>query len=458
MTDPTIASRPMAQDAGDRTQKKPLNPQIHVVGLGLAGAASLSADVMAIVQATSLLMGSDRHLAAFPQHPARRWVLGDLGEALAQLEIFLQGDDPGSQACGAIAAQSAAQSAAHSAVVLTSGDPLFFGLGRLLLAQLPPERLTFHPHLSAIQLAFSRLKRPWQDAALVSVHGRSFEQLIPLVQQGGRDIAILTDPHHSPAAIAQLILSLELPLRYRCWVCENLGGAAERVQAYSLEELAALSCASLSILVLIAEPLLPLPEPLPLVGIADCHFATFPDRPGLMTKQPVRSLILAELSLQPGQIIWDIGAGTGSVSIEIARLCPSSHIYAIEKTAAGIGLIGQNRDRFSTPNVVPISGSAPEALVNLPAPDRIFIGGSGSALPGVLEQCSEQLKPDGVIVLAIATLETLADAQRWFRQRNWQVDLMQVQLSRGAAIAHLTRWSPLNPVTLVSARRSDRMS
>lgn len=415
---------------------------LHVVGLGLDGAAGLSPAVSCIVQSAQLLVGSDRHLAAFPDHPGQRLVLGDLGAALGQLQQFLH-SPPSSQA-------PPGDKPEPRAVILTSGDPLFFGLGRLLLEQLPPEQLVFHPQLSSVQLAFSRLKRPWQEAALVSIHGRSFEALIPLLHQGRRDIAVLTDPLHSPAAIAQLILSLGLAVNYRCWVCENLGGAEERIQDYAPEALSDVSCKSLTVLVLTPEPLGP-PGPLPLLGIADRQFASFGDRPGLMTKRPLRSLILGELALEPNQIIWDIGAGTGSVSIEIARLCPSSCIYAIEKTAAGQTLIRQNCDRFATANVTPVPGQAPAALADLPAPDRVFIGGSGGNLTALLDHCAGALRRGGRLVLAIATLETLAEAQQWCRQRNWQVDLTQVQLAKGAAIAQLTRWSPMNPVTLLSA-------
>ncbi len=407
---------------------------IHVVGIGLDGAAGLSATTQTLVDQAQLLVGSDRHLTYFPDHPAQRLPLGDISAAIAQLQTF------------ATANQDA------SAIVLTSGDPLFFGLGRLLLEQLPAEQLTFHPHLNSIQLAFNRLKLPWQDAAILSIHGRDMEPLVKKLLGCHPKIALLTDPVNSPAAIAQLILSLSLPIQYQCAVCENLGGQQEKITpGLTPEALQNQSFASLSVVVLTPVAEAVSLENLPLLGIADRQFATFPDRPGLMTKREVRSLILSELALQPNQTVWDIGAGTGSVSVEIARLCPSSQVYAIERTAAGAGLIQQNRDRFATSNVHAIAGKAPNALTELPNPDRIFIGGSGGQLQATLNHCAQAMNPGGRIVMAFATLETLAEAQQWFAQADWLTSLLQVQLSKGGAIAKLTRWVPMNPVTLLTA-------
>ena len=195
-------------------------------------------------------------------------------------------------------------------------------------------------------------------------------------------------------------------------------------------------------------------ESLPLIGIPDSAFLSFSDRPGLMTKKEVRSLVIAELEIQANQIIWDIGAGTGSVSIEIARLSPSSQIYAIEKTAIGITLITQNSQRFAVSNIKPISEKAPVSLQALPKPDRIFIGGSGGNLRPILDTCQSEINPRGIIVLAFATIEHLNEARQWAQQNNWQDSLLQVQLSRSLAIANLTRFNPLNPVTIIKLQKN----
>jgi precorrin-6B C5,15-methyltransferase / cobalt-precorrin-6B C5,C15-methyltransferase len=411
--------------------------KIHVVGIGLDGAAGLTQKVRQLVEKATLLVGSDRHLSYFPNHPAQRLVLKDFTEAIQEIRCLLTKGTEG-------------------IVVLVSGDPLFFGLGRLLSAEFSPEKLTFHPHLSSVQLAFNRIQVPWQDARVISAHGRSVDELVQALQQGVEKIAVLTDGKNTPSAIARLVESLNLPSQYRCWVCENLGGNDERIiETGNFASLQNQDFAHLNIVVLIRQEHyqeLDL-EKLPHFGIPDDCFLCFSDRPGLMTKREVRTLVLAELALRPGQVIWDIGAGTGSVSIEIARLFPTSKVYAIEKTAAGSSLITRNCERFQVKNVISIHGKAPEVLESLEGKcDRIFIGGSGGNLTAILDTCTSRLNPKGVIVLALATLEHLNTALLWLKSHSWEYQLLQVQLSRSVPIGQLTRFAPLNPVTIVNAK------
>ncbi|NET33965.1 MAG: precorrin-6y C5,15-methyltransferase (decarboxylating) subunit CbiE [Cyanothece sp. SIO1E1] len=424
---------------------------IHVVGIGLQGATGLVDSVRQIVEQATVLVGSDRHLSYFPQHPAERIRLESFKQVIEQIRCR----------CSTPHVQI---------IILTSGDPLFFGLGRLLLAELPAELLTFHPHPSAVQLAFSRIKVPWQDAQMISAHGRSLQVLTQALQQGVEKIAVLTDVTNTPGAIARLLLSMDLPSQYQIWVCENLGGTEERVQSLSLTALIDQTFAALNVVILLrqtgtASDGLDL-DTLPALGIPDAMFLSFGDRPGLITKREVRLLVLGELALGSDQIIWDVGAGTGSVSIEMARLCPSSQIFAIEKTAMGSSLIKQNCQRFQVENVTPIYGAAPDALKALPQPDRIFVGGSGGQLTQILDFCGAQLISGGFLVIALATLEHLNLALTWVEQQHssteknltvvpqsWQHRLLQVQLSRSVLVGPLTRFAPLNPVTVVILKK-----
>lgn len=414
---------------------------VHVVGIGLDGADGLVDSVLGLVLRATLLIGSDRHLSYFPNHPAQRLVLGDFTQAIKEIRHQLA-------------------TGSGSIVVLVTGDPLFFGLGRLLLAELPKEQLTFHPNLSAVQLAFNRIKVPWQDARVISAHGRSLDELIQALQQGVQKIAVLTDGTNTPGAVANLLLALDLPSHYQFWICENLGGSAERVQCWSIEAIQAETFAPLNVVVLLRQSDSAFKSQLdltalPTLGLPDQLFLSFSDRPGLMTKREVRLLVLGELALGAGQTIWDVGAGTGSVSIEIARLFPTSVVYAIEKTSAGTALIQHNCRRFQVENVISIHGSAPEIFPTLPTPDRIFIGGSGGNLSQILDACSS-LVPGGILVLALATLEHLNTALGWLKERGtWKHQMLQVQLSRSVPVGHLTRFAPLNPVTILTATRPD---
>ncbi|NJN01623.1 MAG: precorrin-6y C5,15-methyltransferase (decarboxylating) subunit CbiE [Leptolyngbyaceae cyanobacterium RM1_1_2] len=406
---------------------------MQVIGIGASGAKDLAAPVLALIERADLLVGSDRHLSYFPEQVGQRLRLISFPTTLERLQLERQ------------------QHPQQQIVILASGDPLFFGLGRLLLLHFAADELVFHPHPSSVQLAFSRLKVPWQDAQLISLHGRSLENLRPALQQGAEKIAVLTDAENTPQAIAELLLSLAAS--YQLWVCENLGAEAERVRSFSATAALTQTFDPLNLVILLrqAEASVPDLSKLPSFGLADELFLSFRDRPGLITKREIRTLILAELALRPQQVVWDVGAGTGSVSIEMARLQPTAEIYAIEKTAAGAALIQQNCERLSVQTVKLVHQAAPEALATLPDPDRIFIGGSGGCLSNILLASSQRLQPDGLIVLALATLEHLNTVLTWRQQHipDWQHRLLQAQLSRSTAVANLTRWMPLNPVTLV---------
>ncbi|ACK65534.1 precorrin-6y C5,15-methyltransferase (decarboxylating), CbiE subunit [Rippkaea orientalis PCC 8801] len=413
---------------------------INVVGIGLDGVIGLTEKVRLMVEESTVIVGSKRHLSYFPSYLGKKLVLDDFSEAIQAIKNYHKSD--------------------IVIVILVSGDPLFFGLGRLLLEHFSTEELEFFPHLSCIQLAFNRLKIPWQDAKIISVHGRELEELIPLFKQGVDKIAILTDDNNNPPAIARLYLSLDLPSHYDFWIGEDLGDATEKISHYSPQDLSKQPdhlFSALNVVILIRNTVDQLSlidlENLPLFGLSDHLFLSFPDRPGLMTKREIRLTILGELALEKQQIIWDIGAGTGSVSIEIARLSPNSTIYAIEKTAMGITLINQNCQRFQVSNVIPVSGKAPDILTELPQPHRIFIGGSGGHIYTILEICQAKLRENGMIVMALATLENLALSLDWFKVHPWDYQVLEMLISRSVAVNNLTRFSPLNPVMLIKATK-----
>lgn len=444
---------------------------INVVGIGLDGLGGLSEKLQEIIAQATLLVGSDRHLSYFSEHPARRIILGDFGVAIRQVRSVLEQIQPESirysppytnHESVAIAA-----TAAQAIVILAPGDPLFFGLGKLLLAEISPEHITFHPHVTPVQLAFNRLKLPWQDAQILSIHGRSLDQIKTAFQAGVSKIAVLTESKDAPGSIAQLYLALDLPHTYQLWVCENLGDDQEKIQAFNLTEeglnsLKKVEISPSNVVILVRS--LPTDQPLqtdtlPVLGIADQEFVNFSDgiafleknRSDLMTKREVRILVLGELALQPGQIVWDVGAGNGAVSIEIARLCPTSQVYALEKSAMGTSLIEQNIKRLQVPNVISIHGVAPDMLRHLPSPDRIFVGGIEGNLEAILDACGSRLKPEGIVVLAIATVEHLHQSLAWYKQQKWQVKMLQIQLSRSITISDFTHLTPFNPVTIITA-------
>ena len=415
---------------------------ISVVGIGLDGIEGLTSATLELVNQAEILVGSRRHLHYFPQHLAEKIVIANFQQDLASVQTHFNNG--------------------KRIVVLASGDPLFFGIGRLLIAKFPQADFRFYPHCSSLQLAFNRLQIPWQDAELISVHGRNSDELITSLKQGKEKIGILTDSDNHPGAIARLYLALDLPLSYSVYVCENLGGENEQIREFSsknmtqLANLSATDFAALNVVVLLRQEQISELDVrhLPLLGLPDSSFLSFGDRPSLMTKKEIRLAILGELALQSGQTVWDIGAGTGSVAIEIARLCPKSQVWAIEKTSMGVALIQKNIQRFQVNNIQPIYGTAPAALVYLPPSDRIFIGGSGGNLNEILDFCATKLKPEGLIVIALATIEHCHLALDWLKENTWNYHLLQLQISRSTPLNHLTRFTPLNPVTIITAGKS----
>lgn len=438
-------------------------PPICVIGIGSSGSHSLSPKLLKLVESATVLVGGQRHLAAFDylinepssldkSSSVELWPLGDFSQTFEKMRSRYQSDN------------------AARIVVLASGDPLFFGLGRLLLAHFPSEDLVFHPHLSAMQLAFSRIKLPWQDATLLSVHGRDESLLIKAVKRGDRKIALLTDNVMTPGAIAKILLSLDTTANYQMWVCENLGSdGEEQVNQYSPHEAQLRDFAALNVVVLhrIEDDLVSLPKMLPLIGLPDSAFYGFPDRPALITKKEIRLLVLGELEPVEGDTIWDIGAGTGSISVELSRLQPKARIYAIEKTAAGATAIEKNVKRLAKAPIKVVQGRAPDILAGLPRPDRVFIGGSSGQLVAILNwlhhqqlfvwQSSEARSRLAFnqplrIVCALATAEHLSEAIAWANQDNiaphWTYHLTQVNIARSMPVGSLTRLHPLNPVTL----------
>lgn len=412
--------------------------QISVVGIGLDGAVGLNAAALGCLQSAVAIAGSPAQLQLLAEQdlPARHIVLGkDLAAWIDAIRAASM-DGP--------------------VTVLASGDPLFYGIGRMLLEHFDREAIAFHPHISCVQLAFARLGIPWQDATIVSVHGRAPDTLETAIRQGKSPIAALTDRDWSPVAIAQAVRELKPPVDYRLWVCSALGSAAEKITEIDLQATEDDRFSEPNVVILQTQKRPVNTQNLPLFGIPDTEFCTFSDRPGLLTKQEVRMLSLGLLQLQPGATVWDIGAGTGSIAVEIARLVPDGSVCAIERTAAGLALIRENANRFGISNLKAIAGSAPEALNNLPDPHRIVLGGGGAKITEILNTCAAKLRPGGVLVAHFATLEACATARSLLVGLGWSVQLLQVNLARSSSLptrtgVPATRFVPLNPVTLLQA-------
>jgi precorrin-6Y C5,15-methyltransferase (decarboxylating) len=405
---------------------------LRVIGIGDDGPAGLSPAAAARVAEAAVLAGGRRHLDFFPadQRPhiiidadRERW----LGELRA---VYRQ----------------------RKTVVLASGDPLFYGVGRMLLDALPREDLVFEPHVSSVQLAFARLKESWHDARVVSLHGRPLDCLFPALDECATRIAILTDAQNHPAAIARLLWERGVDGAYEIAVCENLGGRDERVTRGRARELAGREFSPLNVVVLLRDPAASgAPTSLPLLGLPE---PALQHRGDMITKRDVRLLTLGYLELHGGDIFWDVGAGSGSVALEAARFSASLRVFAIERDPAAALHIEENAKNLGLTRVQIVRGAAPEALAALPAPNAVFIGGSGGRLAEILEAATTRLLPGGRLVLNCITLENFSLAWEWLRCRDWHVEATTVQLAHSRPLGNLTCFEPEKPITIVRAQRS----
>jgi precorrin-6Y C5,15-methyltransferase (decarboxylating) len=379
--------------------------------VGVCGGEPVGKEARAAIEAAPLVVGAPRHLRTLTPIGARTLPIdGPLADVLDALERERGG-----------------------VCVLASGDPGFFGIARVLAERFGPDRLDVHPAPSSVSLAFARLGLPWDDAAVISAHGR------PLAEAARRAVrhakaAVLVAPDAPPEALGRELCALGPPHR-RAAVCTRLGEPDERVDVLTVEELAAGSFDPMSVVVLldgdgVAE------APTLEWGRSEERFAA---RDGLVTKAEVRAVALGKLALPPAGVVWDVGAGSGSVAIEIAALAPGVHVTAVERGGEDVRRIEANASAHGV-TVDVVHGEAPCALDALPEPDRAFVGGGGIA---VLDAVLARLRPDGRVVATFAALDRAAAAYQ--RLGN----LAEVSIARGRPLAGGVRLQAENPVFVV---------
>ncbi|MDF3934679.1 precorrin-6y C5,15-methyltransferase (decarboxylating) subunit CbiE [Pseudomonas citronellolis] len=328
--------------------------------------------------------------------------------------------------------------------VLASGDPMFFGVGASLARQLPVEEMRVLPAPSSVSLAAARLGWPLQDVELVSLVGRPLATLNARLHHGRR-LLVLSNDGGSPAAIAALLRERGFASS-RLSVLEYLGGERERridglAADWSLAEAAALNVLAIDCQAGADARRLALTP-----GLADDAYR----HDGQLTKRDVRAVTLARLAPEPGELLWDVGAGCGSIGIEWMRAHPSCRALAIEADAGRQGHIAHNRDALGVPGLQLVAGRAPEALEGLEAPDAIFIGG-GVTVPGVLEHCWAALKPGGRLLANAVTLQSEAALVDW-RERHGG-ELIRLQVSQAQALGSFDTWRAALPITLLALRK-----
>ena len=392
--------------------------KVTLLGLGGGAARTWTEEVRLALETAEIVFGAPRLLAGLPELGTQRRIAATRPREILDQILTL---------------------GCERAAVAYSGDTGFYSGARLLLPLLREQGIEAEvlPGLSSVQLLSARLGRPWQDWKLVSAHGLDCDAVAAVM--GGKSVFFLTGGALGPAALCGQLAAAglgELPVT----VGENLASPEERVASGTAAEFAVQEFAPLSVLLAEAAPTMPRRTP----GWPDGWFlrGTVP-----MTKQEVRAAALSKLAVAPGETCWDVGAGTGSVSVELAALC--GHVYAVECEAEACGLIRQNREKFHAWNLTVIEGRAPEALIDLPAPDAVFLGGTKGALAPIVDAALAKNSKARLCISAIA-LETLSAAIETLKERGIEAEVTQLAVSRTRPAGSLHLLTANNPIFLIT--------
>jgi precorrin-6Y C5,15-methyltransferase (decarboxylating) len=382
--------------------------------VGIHGGLTFGRSSQTALREADVLVASVRHLAYVDVRPAQQTI--ELAGALAPLleSIALE------------------RAAGRRVAVLSSGDPGFFGIVRLLGERFGPQALVVHPAPSSVSLAFARIGSSWDDAVVVSAHGRPLEEAVSAAL-GVSKVAVLTAPTQSPQALGRALIEAGSPPR-EVTVASRLGEPGECVTRTDLDGLASGMFDPMSVVLLLdpsSDP--PLATPSLAWGLPESRFE---HRAGMITKAEVRAVALGKLGLPPSGVLWDVGAGSGSVAIECARLAPRLTIFAIERSADDAERIRRNSAAHGA-SVSVVEGEAPAVFARLPTPDRVFVGGGGI---DVLEQALAILRPGGRLVATHVLVDRAAAAWRLLG------NTAQVSVARGVSIADGFRLEAENPV------------
>jgi precorrin-6Y C5,15-methyltransferase (decarboxylating) len=377
------------------------DPRAPVSLVGLIGGECFGAAARLALSEATVLVGAARHLAALPSGlPGRRVELrGALGAVLDRVA--------GERDCG------------EMVCVVVSGDPGFFGLARLARAKFGAAGVAVHPAPSSVALACARAGLAWDDAVVVSAHGRPLGAAVDVIEAHEK-VAVLTSPDQPPESVGRALLARNGPDR-RVTVVSRLGEPEEQVWNGDTTGLAAGKFDPLSVVVCTA------PEARSQAGSGPAWAWGLPEsayrhRNGMITKAEVRAVALGKLRLPAAGVLWDVGAGSGSVAAECARLAPGLRVFAVERQADAVSDLRRNLAATAA-TVVP--GSAPECLTGLPDPDRVFVGGGGL---GVLEAVLGRLRPAGTVVATYTAVDRAAAAAARLGQ------VVQVAVSRGVPV------------------------
>jgi precorrin-6Y C5,15-methyltransferase (decarboxylating) len=379
--------------------------KILIVGINEDGAEGLSRKVFDEILKADIIAGGKRHLKLLEnaiQNKEKIIIGADLDAVLKDIEEFFK--------------------AGKRVVVLNSGDPLFYGLARRIIDRFGKDNCEVIPNLSSLQLAFAKIKESWEDAKLLSIHSKAnkIEDFIWDILENEK-IFFLTSGKDDPKIIAEFLIKNGIKVK-KFYVLENIGGENERILDIAPEEAQNYDFSPLNVVIIIKEK----KERDFLIGIKDEIFLQYRGegiRSGLITRSEVRAIAISKMRLTENSLVWDIGGGSGSVSVECALLARKGKVFSIEKRQELIPIIIENARRFGVYNIEVVFGEAPQILKDLPDPTAVFVGGGGEKIEEILDECLKRKSLKSIVATFVVPSHIIR-AKNFLEQKNFKPEVI----------------------------------
>jgi len=405
--------------------------RVSVIGLGMSR-NDLTGQHLTIISESDVLVGGARHLSYFPEFSGEKIEVTD---NLKEVTTYIQDNIM-----------------TRKITVIASGDPLFYGIGGYLAAKLGHDRVTVYPNISSVAAAFSRLGESWQDAELISLHGRPLTDVHLEKIRVCRKTALLTDSTQTPAWIWSELVRHEIT-GFIPIVLEKIGESDERIRRFTGNDIQKAKFTEPNVLILLKNKQTDMVEksiPRKGFGLPEKRYQ---HEKGLITKPEVRAVSLSKLRLENHHVFWDLGAGSGSVSVEASGFLKTGRVISVEKNRDRIRDIEKNRDRFGVQNMSVIQADLPDGMDTLADPDRVFMGGGGMNLKPILQKTAGRMKSGGIIVVNTVLLDSVSVSLETLEELNFITEIVQVQVSRGHRMPQSLMLKSQNPVFIISGEK-----
>ncbi len=385
----------------------------------------LTQNHLKLIETADILIGGKRQLAFFPKINAEKKTIShNLADLLSYIKKWKD---------------------KKKIVVLASGDALFYGIGKRLIEAFGTENLIFYPNITSVAAAFSKIKVSWDDVKIISLHARGSLFDIVTVLESNKKVAVLTDKQNTPSKIAEILIQNNIQ-KIDFWVFERMGHKDEYFQCYDLEDASKKKFAEPNFVICILKEDIP-KDCKVFLGMPDDYFYY---EKNMITKSEIRVLTLSKLNLQNKDVLWDLGAGCGSVSVEASYFIKEGRIIAVEKNSARIKLIEKNKEHFKIKQLEIVQNILPNNMSDLPDPDCIFVGGGGKNLAEIIIKSIKRLKAQGIIVVNVVLLESLFLAYKTLKDLGLELDITQIQVNKNKMMpGKINRMKALNPVWII---------